>query len=348
MTPRKGRLARGGLGVVLGGMIALAADGAAMARPVDDAAVPVGADVVLSLDNFDTVRGRVIEVSNGVALIENEIVGQVRVPLSRVTSAAIAPSPEQAAQEAEELEAAREEVRRRAEEEEKNKTPAESSLSFWQGWKGNVGAGINGSDGNSETLSMRGTLGLVRATDELETAVGASYVYDTSEGEKTKSRGELTLRNDWIFRESPWGFFAQGKAEYDEFQDWDWRVSGAAGPTFTLIKHDSTSLRLRAGAGASRDFGGDSNDIVPEALFGVDLSHQLTAHQSLFANFEYLPSLKKFSDYRTLTKVGYEVVIDPRSKLSLRAGLEHRYDSEPGDATKKNDLEYFLMLVWTF
>jgi glutamate N-acetyltransferase/amino-acid N-acetyltransferase len=36
--------------------------------------------------------------------------------------------------------------------------------------------------------------------------------------------------------------FATGKAEYDEFQDWDWRLSAFAGPGYYFVKHDRTKL----------------------------------------------------------------------------------------------------------
>ncbi len=322
--------------------------GHAAARPVDPAAIPVGSDTVLTLDNFDTVRGRVLSVSDASVVLQNDILGQVSIPLARVTTATVAPAPEAAAKEAADIAAAREELRKKAEEAEKNKVPEEARISFWQGWKAIAEVGLNGSDGNSENFSIRAGLGLKRITDEMESTLYSSYIYVTSDGDKTKSRGEIAFRNDWMFKDSPWGLFAQAKAEYDEFQDWDWRFSAFAGPSYTVIKNDRTLLRLLAGAGITREFGGERNDIIPEALFGADFRHKLTERQSVFTNFEYLPSLKNFSEYRTNTKAGYEIIIDPDTKMSLKAGIEHRYNSEPGADKKKNDIEYFLMLAWAF
>lgn len=342
-TPALGRFPR-----TASALLAALIASSAAARPVEPGAVPIGSDTVLTLDNFDTVRGRVLSVTDEMVVVQNEILGQVSVPLARISAATIAPTQQDAAKEAAEIAAAREVVRREAEEAEKNKIPEEAKLSFWQGWKGTAEVGLSGSEGNSQNFAARAGLGFKRVTDEMESTLASSYTYVTSEGDKTKSRGEIAFRNDWSFKESPWGMFIQAKAEYDEFQDWDWRLSGFAGPSYTVIKNDKTMLRLRAGAGITREFGGERNEIIPEALFGADFSQKLTERQSIFANFEYLPSLKSFNEYRTNTKAGYEILIDPDTRMSLKAGAEHRYDSEPGDDKKKDDFEYFLMLVWSF
>lgn len=219
---------------------------------------------------------------------------------------------------------------------------------FWDGWVGSVEFGLNGSDGNSETFSLRGGVSGERITKSMETRTSATYVYSTSDGEKTKSRGDLNLRNDWILGESPWSIYAQGRAEYDEFQEWNWRLSGYGGVGYAVVKNDRTLFRLRAGAGIQREFGGGENAIIPEAQFGFDFSHKLTDRQKIFATGDYYPSLKRFSDYRLVGKAGYELLVDPESNMTLKLGVEDRYDSSPGAGFVKNDLEYFAVLVWSF
>ncbi|MDX2115287.1 MAG: DUF481 domain-containing protein [Planctomycetota bacterium] len=315
----------------------------ASARPIEAAALTPGDDHLLTLDNGDVIKVRVISVTPETALVEHPVFGQMSVPLARVSAAAPAPSPAQveaAAAKAKEEAAAALEVPPPVQE--------EAKLSFFEGWKGSLAAGVNGSDGNSETFSGRIQFNANRLTDLNETRWDNSYLYATDNGEKSKNRFESVLRHDFLFKDSPWGFFVQGKAEFDEFQDWNWRASLFAGPSYALIKNDSTTLRLRAGAGITREFGGDSNDIVPEALFGFDFNHKFDDKQSLFFNYEYLPSLKNFSDYRMTAKAGYEILLDKKSNLSLRLGVEDRYDSEPGPDSKKNDVEYFALIAWAF
>lgn len=222
-------------------------------------------------------------------------------------------------------------------------------LSFWTGWTRTVDLGVLGSDGNTETFGARAAVGAVRKTDYMETTVGLSYVYNTDNGEKTKSRGELTARNDWLFgAESRWGFFAEGKVEYDEFQDWDWRISGFVGPSYAFIRNDKTLLRGRVGAGGAYEIGGDDEGFEPELLFGLDFEHKLNDRNKLFASAEYIPSLSDFPDYRANAKAGWEILVDEATNMNLKLGVTDRYDSNPGEGFKKNDVEYFITLGWAF
>lgn len=314
----------------------------AMARPVSPAELPSGADVVLTLENDDVIKGRVISTTAETATIEHAVLGMINVTLVQVKAAVVTRTIE----EAKHIAAAQ--AKAVAPPPPPTPIPEEAKLSFWEGWTGQVEAGINGSDGNTETLNARAGVSVRRTTDAMETLASATYTYATDAGEKSKSRGELFVRNDWFFRDSPWGFFAQGRAEYDEFQDWEWRLSAFAGPTYTVLKNDRTTLILRAGAGISREFGGMDNDIIPEALAGFDFAHKFTDHQSIFVNYEYLPSLKDFPEYRMNTKAGYQITVDPETKMVLKLGIEDRYDSDPGDGRKKNDIDYFALLAWSF
>ncbi len=221
--------------------------------------------------------------------------------------------------------------------------------SFWEGWKGTVDLGLNGSAGNSETLSLRGAVGLKRVTEPMETAVNFSYIYATDDGKATKSRAEASIRNDWLFKDSPWGFFALGKFEFDDFQSWLYRVSAFAGPSYTFIKDDSTLLRGRIGFGLSREIMRNAdNAITPEALAGLDFEHKLNDRTKIFANVDYLPSLKRFTTFRIDSKAGLEILLDKDSGMNFKLGAADRYQSNPGPGAKRNDIDYFATLGWSF
>lgn len=228
-------------------------------------------------------------------------------------------------------------------------TPPPSKLSFWNGWKRTVDLGILGSEGNTESFGARAALGAQRKTDDMETTVGLSYVYSSNDGEKTKSRGELAARNEWLYgKDSRWGFFAEAKLEYDEFQDWDWRLSGFVGPSYAFIRNDKTLLRGRVGAGGTYEIGGEDDGFEPALLFGVDFEHQLNERNKLFASAEYLPSLSDFPEYRANAKAGWEILVDEATNMNLKLGIVDRYDSDPGPGIEKNDIEYFVTLGWAF
>jgi len=86
---------------------------------------------------------------------------------------------------------------------------------------------------------------------------------------------------------------------------------------------------------------------VPEGVLSADFTHKLNDRNSLFANVDYFPDLSEFGEFRTVAKAGWETIVDPETKLNLKLGIEHRYDSDPGDA-EASEVDYFVTLGWTF
>ena len=114
---------------------------------------------------------------------------------------------------------------------------ATKRLAWNEGWEYSFIAGLSGASGNSENFAGRLSLTGERNTDAMETHIFANYRYDTSDSQKSASRGELGIHNDWLL-EGPWRYFAQAKYEYDEFQAWQHRLSAALGVGYEFIKND--------------------------------------------------------------------------------------------------------------
>lgn len=215
-------------------------------------------------------------------------------------------------------------------------------------WRGGVEGGISGSVGNTELTSLRFGLSAKRQTEITETSLYAAVVHASDQSETTASRADMAAQNDWLYRNSPWGFFVRGQAEYDEFQDWDWRLSSYAGPSYALIRDSRTTLRARVGAGASYEIGGQEEKLVPEGFLGMDLAHRLTERQQLYVIADYLPSLSAFPQFRVEAKAGWRILIDPETKMSLHIGVADRYDSSPGPDKDRSDFDYFMTIGWQF
>ncbi len=221
--------------------------------------------------------------------------------------------------------------------------------SFLDGWHGGVEAGLNGSSGNSESLNARAAITGERKTSLMVTKGSATYTRAQEGGTTTKNRFEVAARNDWIFEKgSPWRYFVTGNYEYDDFQEWDHRISLGNGLGYAFIDNDTTLLLGRAGLGVRREIGGSDNRWIPEGILGVDFSHKLTERQKISASVDYFPSLLDFpDDYRIVSKAAWEMIVDPEIKMSFKVGAEYRYDSTPAGA-KRGDVDYFALLVWSF
>lgn len=220
--------------------------------------------------------------------------------------------------------------------------------SFWSSWTGSVELGLNGSSGNTERFNVRGGASAKRSTERMETTLSASFSYATENSDETENRLRGEARNDWLLPDSRWRVFVLGSAEYDEFQDWDLRLSAFGGAGYELVTTERTFVLGRLGVGLTREIGGTENAIMPEGLLGLDVEHQLTERQRVFGSAEFLPKLDDVGPYRFLGRAGWEILIDPESNLSLKVGLEDRYDSSPGEGFRRNDVDYFVVLVWSF
>jgi putative salt-induced outer membrane protein YdiY len=226
--------------------------------------------------------------------------------------------------------------------------PAESATGWSQGWTGTVELGLNGADGNTELLALRAGAAARRQTDRYDTKADATFSYATQSGDETANRFEANLRNDWLIPGSRWRFFADAKFESDEFTAWDQRLSGHAGVGYQFIKTEKTSLLGRVGVGASKEFGSEDDDVVPEGLLGADFEHKFTDTQSIVASANYYPQLDDLEEFRADLTAAYQIVVDPSNSLTLKLGIEDRYDSTPGDGFKENDISYFALLSWSF
>ena len=228
--------------------------------------------------------------------------------------------------------------------------PSTNGMSdFWNSWKHNVEIGFNGAEGNSDNFSIRGGVGFKREATDMVTVAGINYKYAQQDDTKSQSRGEAFIKNDYIWQDTKWGFFWQGKLEYDEFQAWDWRASFFLGPSYTFVKNDRTLFRGRAGLGFAYEMGGTADEEVhPEAMLGFDWEHKINDRQKVFLTAEWYPSLDEFPEYRAYVKGGWEVLVDPDANMFLKLGFEDRYDHGAEDDRKKNDFEYYGMISWVF
>lgn len=228
--------------------------------------------------------------------------------------------------------------------------PSEEATGFfdWSIWKGSVELGINGSEGNTRTLNGRAGAEAARETDAMLTKARISYKMARDGSQTTENKALAEARNDWKLGESKWSVFAQGSFEFDDFQDWDTRLSLYAGVGYRIIDEEKTKLNGRVGIGASREFGGTDDEWTPEGLLGADLSHQLTERQKLTASLDVYPSLSDGGEFRSVARVAWEVLVDPEVKMSLKVGAEQRYDSDVAAGIRKSDLDYYALLVWSF
>jgi putative salt-induced outer membrane protein YdiY len=214
-------------------------------------------------------------------------------------------------------------------------------------WEGSFELGINGTEGNSRTLNYRSGAKLKRKTEWDTLSAEVDYRQDRAGSVTTANRAFLDGRYERLLGQSPWTGFLHTLVDYDEFKEYDLRVSLDAGVGYHFLRTDQTTLIARAGGGVTDEIGGPDPRYIPETVLGLEAEHKISKRQKLSASVEYRADVTDFGDYRVHTKAGWEVVLDEEAHLSLKLGVLDRYDNTPS-ASKPNDLDYSAMLLWSF
>ena len=226
--------------------------------------------------------------------------------------------------------------------------PSWYTTDYWFGpepWDKSIELGFNGSAGTSESTSIRAGGYIKRKTDRNKIDLQLLYNQTSSQGTQTQNNAQFDWRHDMLFTDSPWTIFNSVSVFYDEFQAFDLRFAINGGVGYQFIDNEVTNWIGRFGAGTSREYGGPDDRWVPEGVFGSDFTHHLSERQKFYAKVDYYPDWVNFSNYRLVTDVGWELVIDAEMNLSLKVSAIDRYDSTPNGADP-NSLNYAVLLLW--
>jgi hypothetical protein len=174
-------------------------------------------------------------------------------------------------------------------------------------------------------------------------------VYSRQAGEVKAHQALYNARDEVLFPGTPWSAFVASQVEYDQLRAYRFRVGEYVGVGYTVADRSDLVLKLRAGAGATREIGsGTTADRwVPELLAGYDFRYKLSEAGTFVSILDYYPRASDPRQYRIRARAALEYVLDPATGTVVRFGAQERYDSDPGDA-KRNDLSYFTTLGFKF
>ena len=222
--------------------------------------------------------------------------------------------------------------------------------SFWKNWKRSVRVGFNTSSGNTENTNLNLQFHTKRRSKKYLTKLDSEYRFATRNGVDSANRLDVDFRHEWLAPEgSKVGWWATASAEFDEFQDWDYRLSAHGGISYQFIKNDKTNFKGRTGFGGSQTYGGTKDDFRPEALVtGLDLRHRFNEVMNVEAGMEYFVDVSEVTRDRLNNHVKWNILLDKESNMNLQLKLTHRYDSEPGGRKDNNDVYFDITDGWQF
>lgn len=222
-------------------------------------------------------------------------------------------------------------------------------IGFLEGWDRRVELGLTGAEGNSTNLNFRAAF--FADFEDADSRWNYDMVYRraTSDGEATENRFFASLTKDWLLSDEDYFYFANGRYDYDQFQDWDSRVNAFGGAGYQFLKDDTWDWLGRVGLGGSQEFGGQGGDeFTAEALVGTDVGYTIGDGHGIEFSTTFFPSLEESGEFRNITTLDYVITIDRDKGLDLRMGIFNEYDSTAPAGNEKNDFNYYASLGWSF
>ncbi|HMN41553.1 MAG TPA: DUF481 domain-containing protein [Phycisphaerales bacterium] len=221
--------------------------------------------------------------------------------------------------------------------------------SFADLWKFTLEAGLNGTTGANQTQSFRTLITGNRPTPEMSTTASVGWWYSRTNDQTTAQRVQVDARNEWpATAKSTWSYFVSGRSEYDEFQRWDWRLSATGGVGLKIIGDEKLTITGRTGFGGSREFGRSRPEVRAEFSPSMEIEYKINARNKLGAAAAAWVDVEDADASRANLKAWYEAVLDPDHGMSLKLGVEDRYEHSPGFGREKHEVDYYAVIVFNF
>ncbi|MEP7099610.1 MAG: DUF481 domain-containing protein [Burkholderiales bacterium] len=205
------------------------------------------------------------------------------------------------------------------------------------------GAGASYASGNTSASSVNLSGDGVNATADSKWQFGGKANYGRTEGATTVENLALGTQYDKDVTPDWFGF---GKADYlrDKPANVSTRASLFGGAGRHVVKTDTLTFDLSAGLGYTEDRYFNAADVNgefrtrygrAEVLLAEESTHKWTPTTSFHQKLSLYPALRSGGGYRGVFDSGLSVAMT--NTLSLTAGLNYRYNSDPGAGLRKGD-----------
>ena len=221
-------------------------------------------------------------------------------------------------------------------------------------WRGNAGASLAVTSGNTRSTAVQLKADLARLTEVDKISLGGNIHYARSEvdGTDTTAANKLGAFGQYDWNLGP-RLFAFGRLalDRDEVTDLDLRSALGAGLGWKLVDTKPLRISLYGGAGYTVDryavaqtIGGDTGTRFERAslLLAEESVHELSSSLNFKQRLELSPGVS--GDRATLLKFTADVGVAINRTMSLTVGVVNVYDSKPPAGQEKNDFSLFTGL----
>lgn len=215
-------------------------------------------------------------------------------------------------------------------------------------WKSHFTAGAGFQSGNTENAELSLELTANRENEKSRDTVDARYYYGQERGDRNANKFTGGILHDWIIKESRWSIFADGRFDYDEFNSWEYRLSGHGGVGYQLIDEDDLNVILRGGFGGAKEFKSSRNQFIPEALIGGTLAWKISDRQKFKIESTLYPDLDDTGEFRDITSASWDYKLNDEGNTAFTLGLYNEYQSKTAPGISRNDIRIFGGLSFDF
>lgn len=221
-----------------------------------------------------------------------------------------------------------------------------------QGFTGSYALDLAYEGGNTEQAGAETGIKLQWTRDNVTDFILANYAYAESAGVRNKNRAFVHFRHirqldDRLAREA----FTQFSG--DEFKNLSLRVLVGGGVRLTLGEvSDSSAFYLGLGAFYEHEEldtrypdEADTEDALRASTYLV-IKYQFNTHVSLVSSTYYQPRMNDVGDFRAIEDLSVQSRLT--EALSLSAGIDIAYDSEPPRDVKATDASLKIGIVVNF
>lgn len=212
-------------------------------------------------------------------------------------------------------------------------------------WGSSIDIGASLAAGNSDSLFITASYASNRQVQNNKYLTNITYAFGENDGET--STDELLASFAWkrlVDDYNYWGLRADFR--HDDLADIDYRVSLTGVVGRFLIKDSITELSVEGGLGYTAEKAGGIDSNFANLYLGESYDRKLNEHTRVYQSFSYFAPLDDFGDYSIVAEVGLETALS--SKASFKVYIQDRYEAEPAEGRKSNDVKIITGVSYKF
>ncbi len=309
----------------------------------------------LELTTGEVLRGQLVERNEDVVVFEHPVLGRLTIPADSVQTLRElpAPGPPDAPPPAAPAPATGDVTAPETMDDAIVLKPIENVKGTWNSI---FSLGLNASSGKTTESSFRLSLDSVYQDPKKKFTFDGFYLYKQTDNTPTENKLTAGVRGDWPFAGSLWGYFGQGRYDYDLFQSWRHRITAGGGFTYLLVdldriepseeqkRTDVITLSANGGLGLNKEFGSMVTGVEYEGILGLNFAWRISTRQRFTIDGTFFPGITNPDQIRFVSRANWSLRLDRLEGITLNAGYFYEYQSEVDPGIDPNDLQFFISL----